>query len=234
MAEKMSPEMVANVKKTMARMLTTLKQKVDPKHAALIVVDVQNDFCAEGGMFDREGYNVKPVQDMVVRVKKLIEKARAAGVSIVFVKNVYNTENNWYLSDVWLEHCARARGGCYTDYPVCEKDEWNGDFYGLKPQPGDVIVTKHRYNAFHNTDLDTILRAKGIRTLIMTGVATNVCVETTARDGFIRDYYIVFLKDCTATMSQELHNSALKNISLFFGSVVDSEEVINCWEKFKK
>jgi ureidoacrylate peracid hydrolase len=133
-----------------------------------------------------------------------------------------------------LEHCARARGGCYTDYPVCEKNEWNGAFYKLKPQPGDVIVNKHRYNAFYQTDLDLILRAKGIRTLIMTGVATNVCVETTAREGFMRDYYIVFLRDCTATMSEELHNSALKNISLFFGDVVGFEDVIKCWENIKK
>jgi len=78
------------------------------------------------------------------------------------------------------------------------------------------------------------LRSKGIRTLIMSGVATNVCVETTSRDGFMKDYYIVLLKDCTAGTSEELHNNTLQNISRFFGEVVDSSDIIRCWQKSKK
>ena len=113
--------------------------------------------------------------------------------------------------------------------PVCEPDAWNGDFYEIGPQPDEVIVTKHRYGAFESTDLDLVLRSQGIRTVIMTGVATNVCVETTARQAFLRDYYVVFSSDCTATYRQPEHDATLRNIDQFFGEVVTSEQIMACW-----
>ena len=102
--------------------------------------------------------------------------------------------------------------------------------YKVRPAPDEAIITKHRYGAFESTDLDLVLRSKGIRTVIMTGVATNVCVETTARQAFLRDYYVVFLSDCTATFSAAQHEAALWNIDQFFGQVVSSEDVIACWQ----
>jgi ureidoacrylate peracid hydrolase len=129
---------------------------------------MQNDFCAPGGLVDKGGRDVSAVQDMATRLPGLIAAARAAGVLIVFVRNVYTTDENFYLSDVWLEQAARKQGGGYTSNPVCMDGSWEGDFYGdVKPRPGDPIVTKHRYDAFHNSDLDTILRANGVRTAVM-------------------------------------------------------------------
>jgi ureidoacrylate peracid hydrolase len=112
---------------------------------------------------------------------------------------------------------------------VCESGAWNGDFYGIKPGPDEVIVTKHRYGAFEASDLDLVLRSRGIRTVIMTGVATNVCVETTARQAFLRDYYVVFTSDCTATYGQAEHEATLVNIDQFFGQVVSADDIIACW-----
>lgn len=210
-------------------MLSTLRDKVDPRHAALLLVDVQNDFCAEGGAMHREGRDVSLAQRMIPRLERLLESARAAGVHVIWIRNVYNTAPNHYLSEVWLEQARRRRNGCYVDYPVCEPGAWNGDFYGVRPEPGEVIVTKHRYGAFEGTDLDLILRSKGVRTVIMTGVATNVCVETTARQAFLRDYYVVFTSDCTASFSAAQHEAALFNIEQFFGQVVAGDEVTACW-----
>jgi ureidoacrylate peracid hydrolase len=210
-------------------MLSTLNDKVDTRHAALLLVDVQNDFCAEGGAMHREGRDVALVQDMVPRLERLLEAARSAGVACVWIRNVYNTGPNHYLSEVWLEQAKRRRNGAYVQYPVCEPDAWNGDFYRVRPRPDEVIVTKHRYGAFEGTDLDLVLRSKGIRTVIMTGTATNVCVETTARQAFLRDYYVVFTSDCTATFSQAEHDAALRNIDQFFGQVVASQDVMACW-----
>ena len=226
MAGEMTKEMAANVEATFQRALTTLEEKVKPSHTALIVVDVQNDFCAEGGMMHREGMDLGMAQKMVPRLVKLIEKARKLGVTIIYIQNIYNSESNAYLSDVWLEQARRRRKDSYVSYPVCARDSWNGAFYeGIKPLPGEIIVNKHRFSAFQDTDLDLILRSKGIRTLIMTGIATNVCVETTSRVGFMKDYYIVFLGDCTATYTDEMHNGTLKNIDLFFGQVVNSTDL---------
>jgi ureidoacrylate peracid hydrolase len=212
-------------------MLTTLEEKVDPRHTALIVVDVLNDFCAEGGMMDLEGQDVSTAQAMAARLPRLIQAARDAGVLVVFVRNVYSSQNNTYLSDVWLEQAARRRSGSYTEREVCARDSWQGDFYGdVRPLPGEAIVIKHRFSAFHNTDLDTILRANGIRTLVMSGVASNVCVETTAREGFVRDYYVVYLSDGTSAYVAEQHEAALRVIELFFGQVVGIDDVVGAWQ----
>ena len=128
----------------------------------------------------------------------------------VWIKNVYNTGPNFYLSEVWLEQAARKRKGLYVRHPVCEAGEWNGDFYKIRPQPDEAIVIKHRFGAFESTDLDLVLRSQGIRSVVMTGIATNVCVETTARQAFMRDYYVVFTSDCTATYSQRAHDATLR------------------------
>jgi ureidoacrylate peracid hydrolase len=213
-------------------MLTTLKQKVDPKNAALIVVDMQNDFAATGGAMDREGFNVKMSQEMVPRLVQFIDEARKAKIPIIYIQNVYNSDQNWYLSEVWLEQATRKRNGSYIQRPVCVKGTWGWDFYGgIKPLPSEVVVTKHRFSAFIDTDLDLILRSKKIETLIMTGIATNVCVETTARMGFLKDYYIVFVSDCCAAYKQHLHETTLENIESLFGQVVTAQEVVECWKE---
>jgi ureidoacrylate peracid hydrolase len=211
-------------------LLMTLEQKIDPAHAALIVVDMQNDFCADGGMMDQEGADLGPVQAMAERLPEVLQAARSAGVLVVFIRNVYSTERNVYLSDVWLEQMLRRRGDSYTVREVCGADSWQGDFYGrVAPQPGEPIVTKHRYGAFHNTDLDTILRVHGIRTVVLTGVATNACVETTAREAFVRDYYVVFTADGTACYSDEAHEATLRTIDKYFGVVASLDEVAGVW-----
>jgi ureidoacrylate peracid hydrolase len=223
------------------RPLATLRDKVDPNLAALIVVDMQNDFCAVGGMMSKEGFDVSEAQKMAARLPRLLTVARSAGALVVFVRNVYSTgagfspgsQNkpaNIYLSDAWLEQAARKRKGSYTRRQVCAEGSWEGDFYGdVRPLPGEPVVTKHRYSAFYNTDLDSILRSHGIRTIVLTGVATNVCVETTAREGFVRDYYVVLVADGTATYSAEDQQATLRNIDRFFGEVATIADIVSVW-----
>ena len=211
-------------------LLDTLDRKVRPDHTALLVIDVQNDFCADDGIMAQEGCDVAAAQAMADRLPAILSAARGAGVLVVFVRNVYSSDHNFYLSDVWLEQASRTRDGSYTRRPVCEEGTWGGDFYGAaRPEPGDPVVTKHRFNAFRNTDLDTILRAHGVRTIVMTGVATNVCVETTARDGFMHDYYVVFTDDGTAAYAEEDHRATLRNIERYFGQVVGLADLRAIW-----
>jgi ureidoacrylate peracid hydrolase len=211
--------------------LRGVDQKSRASHTALLVIDMQNDFCAEGGMMHSEGLNLSYVQSMAKRLPQLIEAAREAGVFVVFVRNVYSTPTNWYLSDPWLEQADRRRKGSYTDREVCADGSWNGDFYDeIRPLDTEPIVTKHRFSAFHNTDLDTILRANGIKTVVATGVATNVCVETTVRDAFVRDYYVLVVEDGTGTYSVEEQESSLRTIDRYFGEVVSLEQLIKLWK----
>ena len=210
--------------------LRGVDQKSEASHTALIVIDMQNDFCAEGGMMHSEGLDVSSVQSMAERLPNLIECARSAGVFVVFVKNVYSTPGNWYLSDAWLEQAERKRKGSYTERSVCAPESWNGDFYGnIRPLDSEPIVTKHRFSAFYNTDLDTILRSNGIKTVVATGVATNVCVETTVRDAFVRDYYVLVVEDGTGTYSPEEHDYSLRTIDRYFGEVVSQDQLIKLW-----
>src|SRR2546428_2478602 len=138
-------------------MLSTLREKVSPQHAALLMVDVQNDFCAEGGAMHREGRDLTLVKRMIPRLERLIEAARAASVPCVWIRNVYNTGPNHYLSEVWLEQARRRRNGAYVQYPVCEPGAWNGDFFKVRPRPDEVIVTKHRYGGLPASDPDHLL-----------------------------------------------------------------------------
>ena len=212
-------------------LLVGLGQKVAPGHTALVVVDVQNDFCAPGGMMDREGNDLTAVEKMGAALPRLLAEARSAGALVVFVRNVYSTDGNRYLSDVWLEQAARQRKGSYTVSPVCSPESWEGDFYGdVRPLPHEPIVTKHRFSSFHNTDLETVLRARSIRTVVLAGVASNVCVETTAREAFVRDYYVVFLSDGTATYSDDAHVATLSVIDQFFGEIASIDDVVSCWQ----
>jgi ureidoacrylate peracid hydrolase len=211
-------------------LLKTMREKVNPSHCALLVIDMQNDFIADGGLISKDGRDTSEAKKLALRLPELLKAARQAGVLVVFVRNVYTTDRNLYLSDSWLEQSVRKRKGGYTTIPVCGPDSWGGDFYGeVRPEDGEAIVSKHRYSGFHNTDLDTILRANGIRTVITTGVVTNVCVETTAREAFVRDYYVVLPRDAAAAYSIADHEQTLSNIDRFFGELSSIEELCSIW-----
>jgi ureidoacrylate peracid hydrolase len=210
--------------------LTSIEDKVAPKHTALVVIDMQNDFCAHGGLVSKDGRDLTEAQAMAKRLPALLSSARAAGVMVVFVRCVYSSDRNTYLSDVWLEQAARERKGAFTRIPVCAADSWEGDWFeDVRPEPTDIIVNKHRYDAFQGTDLDLILRTHGIRTLVMTGVVTNVCVETTARSGFVKDYYIAAVDDGCAAYVREDHVQTMRNITRFFGVVTNIKELTAIW-----
>jgi ureidoacrylate peracid hydrolase len=149
---------------------------------------------------------------------------------VVFVRCAYSTDDNCYLSDVWLEQAARRQGGGYTLTPVCQDGTSGGEYYGcIRPAAGDIVVTKHRYSTFHGTDLDMILRSHGVRTVVLTGVSTHVCVETAAREAFVRDYYTVVVGDGSAAYSQQEHETALKLVDRFFGEVTSIDDIRPLW-----
>jgi ureidoacrylate peracid hydrolase len=203
--------------------LKNLEEKVAPGNAALIVVDVQNDFCAEDGVFGRTGNDLSMVKAMVPNLQRLIAGARKVGVPVIFIQAIYDPV---YLPPVWYERNARIK----FEVPRCVAGTRGADFYEVSPLPGETVVRKHRYSAFVDTELDLILRSRAIRTVIMTGVATNICVESTARDAFMRDYYVVFMDDASATYRKDQHDATLNNIALGFGVVNRVQDVLAAWQ----
>src|SRR5690606_27664368 len=145
----------------------------------------------------------------IPRLKRFLENCREVGMRIIFIQSIYGTEPNWYLSPVWLDRAGRIwKKGAHTRYRVCGKGEWGSEFFdGIGPDPSrpEIVVNKHRFSAFVNTELELILRSLNIQTVLLTGVATNVCVESAARDAFMRDYYVVLVEDCCATYDQRDH-----------------------------
>jgi ureidoacrylate peracid hydrolase len=206
----------------MCAMLKTLEEKVAPQHSALLVVDVQRDFCANDGAFGSLGRDLSRVQEILPTLERLVEAARSADVKVIFLRYTQTAATE---SEVHLEQRARGR----ADIAYCVEDTPGSEFYRIRPSAGEAVVTKHRYSGFINTDLDLILRSGGVRTLVMTGVATNGCVEATARDGFMHDYYIVFTADGAATYSEELHNATLANIRDAYGVVTTCDQLIAIW-----
>ena len=209
--------------------LIAFADKVRPAHTALLVIDMQNDFCATDGFVAKGGRDVSLVQRMARHLPSFVDQARRAGVLVVFVRCDYSTPRNSFLSDVWLEQAARRQGGGYTLSPVCQSGGQGAEYYGVLPDATDIVVTKHRYDAFHGTDLDLILRSNGIRSVVLTGVSTHVCVETTARTAFVRDYYTVVATDGCAAYSVQEHDAALKVIDRFFGEVVEMNAIRPHW-----
>ncbi|MFL5798671.1 MAG: cysteine hydrolase family protein [Actinomycetota bacterium] len=203
-------------------MLRTLDEKVDPAAAALVVVDVQNDFCHDGGAFARMGRDVEPIRGMVPRLQELIDSARTAGVPVIFLAY---TQSDATESDVLVEQRSRGRAGL----PYCREGTFGVELYEVAPKPGEAVIAKRRYSGFVGTDLDVILRSTGRRTLVMTGIATNGCVEATARDGFMLDYYIVMVDDCCACYSADLHQATLTNCRDAWGVVATSDELMSIW-----
>ena len=207
-------------------MLATLEEKVDPRNAALIVVDVQNDFCHSDGSLARNGSDMTAIQAMVPRLEGFLAEARRIGLPIVFIRTERDDATK---SDAWREQ--RQRTG--RDPTVCDKGTWGAEFYRVAPEPGEPVIIKHRYSAFIGTNLDTTLRSMGVKSILTCGVATNVCVESTARDGAMLDYYLVFMDDLSATGSQELHEATLTNMRNQFGQVVTADEVVAAWRRLR-
>jgi ureidoacrylate peracid hydrolase len=201
----------------------TLEERIAPATTALILVDVQNDFCHDDSPLAAMN-DMAAAQAMVPRLRTLIDAARQAGTLVVWIQMV---NNEHVFSPVQRDQRLRTRPGTGM---VCLEASWGTDFYEVAPAPGEPIVVKHRYSAFIDTDLDLILRSRGIKSLIMTGVATNVCVESTARDGYMRDYHIVFVDDCSACYDPAKHAATLRNITDHFGVVVQSPEIMATWQ----
>lgn len=206
-----------------------LRERVGPQHCAVIVVDVQNDFCADGGFIDRQGEDVSRVQEMVPRLHELLSAAREAGTRIVFVRSVYASDAGWYLSPAWTSPDRGVVGA--GSYELCAEHGWGAEFYEVGPaSPArELVVHKHRHSAFYNTPLETVLRATGVRTVVLTGVATNVCVESTARDALMRDFFVVAVSDCCAAYREHEHEAALWNIGRYVGQVVSSAQLRAAW-----
>lgn len=186
------------------------RMKPDPKKSCLLVVDMQNYFLDyQSPTFTPGGLAILP------NVKKLISVFRQKRLPVIFTAHVHKSSQmdggilGWWWEGMILEGTKDA--------------EIHAD---IAPLPEEKVVFKHRYSAFYNTDLEIVLRCLGVSDIIITGVMTNLCCESTARDAYFRDYRVFFVLDATGTVDEELHLSTLKNLAFGFAYVADTEQIL--------
>lgn len=216
---------------------STLEELVNPNYTALLVIDVQNDFCSPGGYFDNIGKDISMLQLAPSHIKSVLEAARRYGVFIIHIQNTCYPKHR-AESGAWLRFRIRNLMKTATEkteelalQSITLEGTWGWqEVDEITPHPGEIIVKKHRSSAFIGTDLDMILRANGIKSVVSVGVITEGCVESTVRDAQFFDYYPVLLRDCVATDKREMHEAALLVMSSRV-DVVESSEVIEIWAK---
>lgn len=174
----------------------------DQKHTALLVIDMQNYFR-------------KIAKPIVLNVLNVIQSCRRKNIPIIFTQHGHRSpaEDGGILSQWWGEIIIKGT------------DDWKF-MPEIDIKSNDIILPKKRYSAFFETDLDNILRKKDIHDLVISGVMTNLCCETTARDAFMRDYRVFFLIDGTATGKEEHHIASLKNLGFGFAYLITCEDFL--------
>ena len=217
------------------KLLQTLEQQIDPSITALLIIDMQNDYVADGGKVGKLGMDVRKIQEAVPTMNRLIEEARKAGVTVVWIRQTHSMRDA--LPNYLASNVARKKSGPFKEEDfLVQQGSWGAEYFDkmAKRLPVEIEVIKHTYGGFTNTELDTFLKAKGIQTIISIGCLTNVCVSSTAMQGWFQGYYSVIASDASATNDPSLQEATLKNHSIFFGYTPKTEEIVSIWKKIAK
>ncbi|HTY82264.1 MAG TPA: isochorismatase family protein [Dehalococcoidales bacterium] len=206
--------------------------KLDSAKTALIVVDMQNAFCKKDGLFDAMGMlNEEKVKPVIANNKKVIAAFRRAGIKVVYLRMAYRAD----LSDAggpdspnyWKEK-GRLMARKHSERQYLLEGSWDAEIIDeLKPSPGDIVVAKNRFSGFFNTGLNSVLRTLDVKHIVFTGVATNVCVESTIRDAFFHEYFPVLVSDaCTNTGPDFIQEATIWNVKTVFGWVTQTAALL--------
>lgn len=209
---------------------TELEELVDPRHTALVVVDMQRDFCLPGGAFDRLGIDISMYPPMIPRLAHLIEGARAAGVPVIFIQMTV-LPNRASESPAQIRFNLRLHLASGVPEPLSyTPDGSRGQeiIPELAPLEGDLVVKKYRSSGFWGTNLDLLLRSNGVKSIVVTGCTTEGCVESTARDALFNDYYVVVAEDCVASDDREQHDASMLLMRNRF-DIASADEILGVW-----
>jgi ureidoacrylate peracid hydrolase len=205
-----------------------------PAETAVVVVDMQNAFATKGGYLDLFGVDISGASAVVANVQRVLAASRPAGMTVAFLQMGWRadlrdaggpTSPNYHKANAL--RLMRARPELAGTLMV--QGTWDYALVDdLKPAPEDLVLGKPRYSGFFGTNLDMLLRERGIRTLVFVGVASNVCVESTLRDAFFLEYFPLWIADSSlASGPAWLHDASVENVQRFFGWVTTTDEYVN-------
>lgn len=211
-----------------ARMVTGANT---PRYTALLVVDMQRDFCAPGGVWDMQGIDRSMIADMIPRLARLLEDARRVGMWVIYIQMTV-LPGRVSESPAQMRFNLRLHNGAHNVtkpllYTV-EGTPGHDIIPALAPQARDTIARKYRSSAFWGTNLDMLLWSNGVKTVVVTGCTTEGCVESTARDALFNDYYVVLPEDCVASDGPRQHEASLFLMRHRF-DVVFSNNIADIW-----
>jgi ureidoacrylate peracid hydrolase len=192
--------------------------------SALLVIDMQNGFCHPDGAFAKLGLDVSMCNAAIQGCRELIDAAHDVGVPVVFTRYILRPD----LKDAgFLLHAQKpaligTRSLTYGAWDAEIVDE-------LKPEPDDFVIDKTRYSAFYGTPLESILGTLSIRDLVVAGVTTNICVDSTVRDASYRDFASLIAGDATGELERDRHDITLRTLGFAFGWVVPRNQIISSW-----
>ena len=195
------------------------------KNSALIVVDMQNDFVRAGAPLE-----VASARDTIVAHKALINAFRKRSLPVVFTKFI--SFPHYYILWDWSPQCKPPTRCCWKGHErmyndIAERRECTEIIDELKPEPGDIIIEKHGYGAFHDTQLASIIRSFGLNSVVITGTVTQICVEETAREAFHHGFRATVVEDAVSSFANDLHQATLKNFAMKFGWVAKTEAIVS-------
>ncbi len=196
--------------------------RLEPKRLALVVVDMQNDFCHPKGAYPRHGVVCTSLDKAVPTLVKVVHRCKELKIPVIYIRFVFRTDSRGYPVDAGLIIQESTRD--FLRREGLRQGTWGAQVIDELPPP-DYEVEKTRYSGFHNSHLEALLRGLGVDTVLLAGVVTNVCVEATARDAFHRDFRVVVLSDCASSFDPQLHEASLKTVGIF-GKVITSKAIL--------
>ena len=200
----------------------------DARDAALHVVDMQNAFCATDGGFAKAGRDVTAQHAIIPTVVRLVEAARHAGLPVIWtIQENLSADDRAALGRRLPYRLGRPNAG--IPEPWCIRDSRDAelvDALRAEQRVEDHVVRKLRMSAFYSTTLDALLRIREIKTLVVAGVNTEKCIESTVREAFFRDLDVVVAGDAVATSDRSFHEDSLRKIDLYFGAVMRTEAIV--------
>ncbi len=192
--------------------------------AAVVVVDMQNDFCAPGGYITTAiGKDVSPLAKVIEPIEQVLAAARNRGIPVLWLIARYE-------DDLLPPSMIAQKRRIGIKAICCAKDTWGADFFGVRPTDGEPVIEKHTYSGFSNPDFGRQLRALGIETLVFCGVQTNVCVESTLREAHSDGFDVVVVSDAVGSHTPPLHEATLTNVRFLFGDVITADELRTHWK----
>jgi nicotinamidase-related amidase len=203
--------------------------QIDSKTTALVIIDPQNDFLSEGGVvWDLVGKQV--VEHRVVdKLKALIAKAKEAGIPVVYVPHYYDKEYKAWHNVNFIDRVMFERR-------MFERGQWGADWHpDLKPDEETIVCAPHKnLSGFHTSDVDIQLRKRGIKTIILSGMSANLCVESHLRDAEEKGYEVVVVNDATAAAGEDAYKAALTNYGFIAHESITSDEALSRLEAARK